>query len=584
MKIHNIFVAITALLPLAAAAQNLDPTVEVSRTYEGKLMEVHKPRLEMAVPDSVLHFDLDFDYSVTDTPYKGAYEFSPYTVEMKPSATLRDFNSFYLKTGAGYQLHPVFDLVWSPMLKGDFRMNIRASHNSFVGNYWTLDNMPSLSDGEMVLRRMPKKYDERDWRGYDLDNRAGVDGRYDWEGGLLEFDVAFNNIEQKDNYQVKRSYNGVQAVLGAASKNAGGGFLWKADAMYRYAEDMVRRGEGSFLRENDFSVTAGFGYGLANGDLAMLDLGFDHAATSGILASGGGGLDIVPHYVMSPGRWRFDLGVRISAAFRTDSFTEMYDYHGQIIYPDVRIEYKVLPDNLMFYMDFGGDSHVDSYSDLLKFNRRADMHYTYGGHRLLDVSEERLRAAVGVEGRVGPRFSYEVSGGYVNYGNSLLDMVGRYESTSVLMPGLCRHSYQQAFAEAGWLFESESFRFDGNVVYAYSWDNEIARDPGIFLPAELTGDLSFEYNWKKRLFFGVECVFSTDRKGSFNYPVEGGRLELVKSRIPGYADLGLMAEYGINRTVSVWARGGNLLGMTIQRSLLYAEKGPYFTAGICLNL
>ena len=35
---------------------------------------------------------------------------------------------------------------------------------------------------------------------------------------------------------------------------------------------------------------------------------------------------------------------------------------------------------------------------------------------------------------------------------------------------------------------------------------------------------------------------------------------------------------------SAWARGGNLLGMTIQRSLLYAEKGPYFTLGICLNL
>ena len=35
--------AVSAALPFAAAAQNLDPTVVVDRNYEGKLMEVHKP-------------------------------------------------------------------------------------------------------------------------------------------------------------------------------------------------------------------------------------------------------------------------------------------------------------------------------------------------------------------------------------------------------------------------------------------------------------------------------------------------------------------------------------------------------------
>ena len=54
--------------------------------------------------------------------------------------------------------------------------------------------------------------------------------------------------------------------------------------------------------------------------------------------------------------------------------------------------------------------------------------------------------------------------------------------------------------------------------------------------------------------------------------------------IPGYADLGVYAEYVTSRSLSFWLRGGNLLNMTIQRNPLYAEKGPYFTAGICLNL
>ena len=90
------------------------------------------------MPDSVLRFDLEFDYSVSDSPYKGAYEFSPYTLDMKPSPAYRDIRTFYLKAGAGYQLHPVFDAVWSPFVKGPFRMNIYALNRSFIGNYWTM--------------------------------------------------------------------------------------------------------------------------------------------------------------------------------------------------------------------------------------------------------------------------------------------------------------------------------------------------------------------------------------------------------------------------------------------------------------
>ena len=54
------------LMASSLSAQSLDPTVEVSRAYEGKLIEVHKPAIEMAVPDTVQSFDLKFDYSVFD--------------------------------------------------------------------------------------------------------------------------------------------------------------------------------------------------------------------------------------------------------------------------------------------------------------------------------------------------------------------------------------------------------------------------------------------------------------------------------------------------------------------------------------
>ena len=49
--------------------QKIDPVVEVTRDYEGRLMVVHKPLQTMPVADSLQHFDLEFEYSVNDSPY-----------------------------------------------------------------------------------------------------------------------------------------------------------------------------------------------------------------------------------------------------------------------------------------------------------------------------------------------------------------------------------------------------------------------------------------------------------------------------------------------------------------------------------
>ena len=141
MNYRILSLSLLAFVCAAAYGQNLDPTVVVSRDYEGKLMEVHKPKLEMAVPDSVLRFDLDFDYSVSDSPYKGAYDFTPYLLDMKPIPVERKVGKLYLNAGAGYQLHPELDLVWSPDLKSkSFRMNVFARNRSFVGQYWDIES------------------------------------------------------------------------------------------------------------------------------------------------------------------------------------------------------------------------------------------------------------------------------------------------------------------------------------------------------------------------------------------------------------------------------------------------------------
>ena len=72
-----------------AYAQNLNPTVEVTNAYAREASGIEKPSQLRDVPDSVLRFNLDFDYAVNETPYRGAYEFKPYLVQLRPQAVLR---------------------------------------------------------------------------------------------------------------------------------------------------------------------------------------------------------------------------------------------------------------------------------------------------------------------------------------------------------------------------------------------------------------------------------------------------------------------------------------------------------------
>ncbi len=566
MKKNIIFVlALSMLLPTAAAGQNLDPTVEVRRAYEGKLMEVHKPSLDMAVPDSVRRFDLDFDYSVSETPYRGAYDFNPYAVNMKPSPKVYDRDVFYLRAGAGYQLHPVFDMVWSPKFKKPFRMNVYASHRSFVGDYWKMSQ--PVQDGNMeVIDRIPGS---KEW-GYDLFTKAGVDGRYDWAKALFRFDVNWQGIQQKD--AAERSYYVIEAKAGVESKSQNE-VLYRINAEYFFSEDNLYGARRSYQRTAGYDVNASLGYALKQGGRIGFDMRVRMANMTGAFDIHGNDFDFRPHYLLHKGSWILDLGLRVSVAGSSGGLKTKYEIASQPVYPDVKIGFMAIKNAMKIYLNVTGDSQLNTYSDLVGDDHRVNMLYGRGLCNLVDVSAEDV-VTLGFDGRIGTRFSYDLRGGYAYVANALRDgVMVSGETPDGWLPSLGYGGYEKAFAALDWCLDTESLKFDGAVEYTYAWDNDKAE--GLFLPAAVTGQTSLTYDWRDRIFVGMDCEFSTARYAS---------LASDSVEIPGYADLGVNLGYAVNRKFNVWLRGGNLIGMTIQRSLLYAEKGPYFTAGITLNL
>ena len=588
MKLNILKMSLTAALAalsLAAAAQNLDPTVVVNRAYEGKLLEVNRPMFEMHVPDTVKQFALDFDYSVFENPYKGSYDFKPYQLLMKPMASNRDFSRFWLKAGAGYTLYPELGLVWTPAMTGKFKMNVYGDYDGYIGSYRTF--MPNMSDnGQVVLERW-RNADRKSktWNGYRMKAKAGIDGSVDLKKAVVNFDVAYRGIAAKDTLK-GRMYNGVDARVNVASRPSGSDyFLYDITAAYRFGKDALRyrSGEGS-VTENIFEFDATLGRMISGTHNILMDAGFDYYSYAGDIAGGISELSLAPHYVFGKDRWDISVGLLVAKMIKTQE-SEHFDSREQLVYPDIDVRYALIKDAMSVYAKVGGGNRVNTYSSLLE--RNPYLHLSYGNRRqLLDLSVERISVAVGVDGRISKRFTYNVNAGFAAYGNGLLEKVAIYsDAEGGSNYGLTYDyaSYNKLFVGLGWNWHTDDISFNGSAEYAHysAKDSE-----GLFLPSALTGDVAFEYNWNRRLFLGVDCRFATEKKGVITRDddLDLGMNLPMSAVIPGYADLGVYAEYSLNRKLSFWLRGGNLMNATVQYAPLYAEKGINFTAGICLKL
>ena len=229
----------------------------------------------------------------------------------------------------------------------------------------------------------------------------------------------------------------------------------------------------------------------------------------------------------------------------------------------------------MLFAKVGGGNKIYSNAYLIERNRFFDI--VGGGREILGldygadmgVGLERISARAGLEGHFGPEFSWNLYAGYADHASGLVDAANPRAGVY----GVAYVPYRTWNATAGWMWKTESILTEASLTYLNAWGDAFDGIDDYFKPAEFTGNVSFEYNYSRRFFAGVDCEFSSER--------------VCRDRaftLPGYADLGVSAEYVTSRSLSFWLRGGNLLGMTIHHNSLFAVKGPYFTLGICLKL
>lgn len=561
----------------ASSAQNLNPTVSVTRAYEGKLMEVHKPALPMNVPDSLTKFNLDFDYSVFDNPYKGSYDFKPYSMQMKPQAEPYSGRTLYLKAGAGWQLRPSLDVVWEPLMKKKFRMAVYGSHHSYIGKYKNelLNPDNELRTGDVT------------WNGYDMRSQVGFNGRSDFDKAVMAFDVNYLGLHTKDSLY-SMGWNSVNASVRVRSENPAPSHffydialkgMYAVQGMDSYMYDGVASDD---LTMSNIDLAATFGRVSNPGSGFLVDFGVGVSSYSSLFSESDGVFSATPKYVFKRGSWNLSVGVKAALKFSSkDSFNgvELHSRKGQIVYPDVHISVSPVKDYLNIFVVATGGLDRNTYASLKERNHFYNPYFGRGVAPMAANTVERYNVSAGLRGNAVGKFFYDVRFGYASYEDAPMDAL-HFIGTDYF-PALAYAKYDIFYSDVVLQWKSKSFDFDSKFRFNSADIKEA--NMMCFEPAFFVGDVKAIYNYKRRIFAGLTADFSSRRDGE-RKEIHDDVLRVWKASVPYWVNLGVEAEYVLTSKLSVWLRGDNLLNMNVQRTPMYYSGGIGFTAGICLNL
>ena len=552
----KVFIISALLIGGVAGAQNLNPVVEVTNVYAMEASGIEKPGQLLPLPDSVFKFNLDFDYSVKSTPYKGAYEFSPYLVQMRPSARLSGERKFYLRAGAGYGFHPEVDVVWNPIRKDNFRLNLYATHNSYMGRFRRITIQENVVDWNREMQAD---------RGINARTEAGADLLYAFKGGQFSADLQYRNILATDfytNHEDPQIYGHHKGQFQArVQSNPGTRFLYNVGTRVAYL---------GYAEVKEFHTVSDASFGIRAGrnnsfrlNLGLETVGFDQGQSALKL-------EVAPHYAISTKRLNLDLGVKFSHISRSEN---AYPFKGGIIFPDVHFSLR-LADAIVLQAAATGGDVLKTYDSLLEDNP-----YLGGFMWSRDVTVNRVHVMAGLRGSAGARFSYDVRVGYKWSDNACgwsfipyFAEDGDQTSTLYYMPTMAYvsplHTY---YAQATLALNLANWDILGHVYYGNTKppvkDTPVAEN--VFAPAGFMAHGHIFYKWAQRIKVG----FTVDARGKLK----------AKRPVPGYQDLGFYGEYTFGRKMAVWVKAGNLLNQTIQRTPFYAEQGIYGSVGIKLT-
>ncbi len=581
-------------LPLLAQ-QKISSTVEVKREYEGKLMEINKSPLDVKIADSLMKFNLNFDYTLFNKPYKDLYEFSPVTTTTITRPGEIKYPVFYSRLLLLYPWMPQADIYIQPKLNNRFSLSFNLNHDSFWGELPVID----INSSNRVTESLNRAIGDR------MKNNIGVKGGYQWGKGRLYLDLDFLNgyntyygIKPFDFHapgtfpnvisrnfvkeNLSHIYNMVNAGIGVISvKPKSDLFHYDFYLKYRYTDDLpnLKLYYASPLIFSENLLLANGNIIFRTGDRGGVKIGFDYKIANEKLNNDYDYRDIASLSLQY--RYELDrLALEGGAVFSGGSveFSGARQWNSDItpIYPKLSAVYEAVKESLWLYLKIDGNNQLNNYSDLLLFNPWVNSKPTNFSH----VSSTPFNSSLGLRGIVSDKFSYNLYGGYERM-KCLL-----FFSTNHLRSSLSEPTYLEKADKfyTGLDLQFKSKDFISGVDFKY---NYFQTPHNTFLGGSKTFVLPrFELNFYAR--YNLRERFIAELKGYYRSSIATFYTQTVflpeyYYEIPGFIDLKLSLSYVVSNNFTLFIEGNNLLNQSILYIPNYFENGLNIGLGMCLK-
>lgn len=557
----RLIIAILTLTVAFSAFAQIDPTVEVNRDYEGSIASyARKPLADTEITDSLKHFDVSFDYSIFDKPYKDLYEFSPYQAASLGVVQPDAIPHFSAKVAGQYPFMTELN-IYTQLVSG------KKVNFGIYGVY-------EAEKGQMPTMIRPFSYLQSERNKLS----AGADFKYAWNKGEFNLSAAFKHSDASDAHgaintfvapgiaadSLKHLVNSIVANFNIRSTDVQDhNFYYDINGSYfnstkGLSREIIDTRPGFEASETALVIKARVGSSFEEHrmyvDVKSLNNWYDKHNKYYL-----GVIEFTPIYRYSKERFDARLGIRFGNRIGLDNKTS--------IFPDIDAKFELIKNNLWIRAVAFGGNDIENLSDdlynapwLMPSIKNSTMRYT---SRPLDLK-------LSTEGIIGSRLGFNFYGTYTSFVNKM-QLYTDLSCNSVYGNGLLPYLYTEyvdyvklsAGAELTWT--SKDFR-----MFASIQGNKYKSSSSLYMLPKVEAMIKAEYNLKERLFISSSFVYQGIRESQLG-------------QVPEYMDLSAKIEFKVNRFFSIYAKGGNLLN---RENYIYAgiSHMPINAGGgICIN-
>lgn len=555
----------------AFAQQDLNKTVQVSRTYEGQLMSTAKPAVPVDYSDTLNRFKLRFDYKFAERPYRDLYEFSPVRFASYQQEGQVIYPQFFANLSLAYPWMPEGDLYIQPRLGKNWSLVLYGNHRSFWGKVPAQQVDPvsgALSKGKK------KPYGDR------MSNQAGARIGYAW--GLGDVSLGFDYGSHYRSYygasygsdtdfpsaglklddhaflrdSLSHQYDKMAVDVKLRSTNPDlSSFYYGVDLRYIQTKDRVDVPLARWnapVAEHLIEGNVELGMTFQGGHRILLDI----ESTNALSAEDCGLLEVIPRYRYERGRWLVDAGFALSGMYAPEG----QDLAMAHFYPDVSAYFETIEGKLWLYGRVEGDNVLNTRSSMLDFNPWLAPQVPVA------ITHIPLQGELGARGLLWNVFTFNFSCVYGQIENRMI------ATANLMQPIRFEEQVRRLKVLGSFLWKTRDFDGGIEVSYAHYQGPDTGYHPVMMAPS-WEGRAYARYNLRERFVFSVDAQYCSAVWGDMG---KSGVVEL-----PSFLDLEARMTYVYNRRFSFYLKGDNLINATIQHIPGYVEPGINFGLGVC---